>query len=142
VNLEQYLAYLDLFNARDYDGVLSHFHDDAEIAFAGLALRGHRAIRDFYSFFHAHVDETISLSRFLSDDGTVALEATVRLEARHDLTAEMLAAKGLERLVALERGDVVEMRQFIHYQVVDGRFSRADCAVLEPVGRIITGLAE
>jgi hypothetical protein len=140
MNLEQYRAYLDLFNARDYDGVLSYFHDDAEILFAGYALHGHQAVRDFYAFFHEHVDETISLSRFLSADDIVVLEATVRLEAKHDLTAEMLAEKGLERIVALKRGNVVEMQQFIHYHMVDGRFSRAICAVLEPVREVVTGL--
>lgn len=140
MNLEQYCAYLELFNARDYDGVLSHLHHDAEIVFAGMALRGHQAVRDFYAFFHAHVDETISLNRFLGNDDMVALEGTVRLEARRDLTAEMLAAKGLERLVALKQGDVVEMRQFIHYHLTEGRFSGAECAVLEPVGKVITSV--
>ena len=142
MKIEQYRAYLELFNARDYDGIQAYFHEDAEIVFAGYALRGHQAVRDFYTFFHAHVDESITLNRFLSDGDTVVLEATVRLEARDDLTPAMLAAKGLDRIVALKRGEVVEMRQFIHYHLANGRFSRAMCAVLEPVSEVVTGLSK
>jgi hypothetical protein len=141
VTLDQYRTYLELFNARDYEGILSYFDEGAEIAFAGLALRGHRAVREFYRFFHAHVDETISLSRFLSDNDTVVVEAVVRLKARRDLTAEMLAAKGLDRLVALRSGETVEMRQFIHYHIANGRFSHAECAVVAPVEKVITDLS-
>lgn len=61
-------------------------------------------VKDFYAFFHGAVDERITLHRFLSDEQTVALEATVRLEAKTDLTEDMLEARGLKGLFTLQKG--------------------------------------
>lgn len=140
MNEAQYRAYLGLFNARDYDGVLAHFVPDCEVVFAGYGFRGHDVVREFYAFFHDHVDEQISLTRFHGGTETVALEAVVRLEGKKDLTAEMLDEKGLGRLFALARGQVIEVPQFIHYHMRDGKFAKALCAIFEPGRDIVTKL--
>ena len=129
---DKYANYLRLFNARDYDGVLEHFTEDADVEFAGYAFKGKQAARDFYAFFHEVVDERITLHRFVSDKDTVALEADVRLEAKADLTEEMLAARGFGGLVTLTRGQVIEVPQFIHYHLRDGKFAKALCTVFVP----------
>ena len=129
---EDYENYLRLFNARDYDGVLDHFTDDAVVEFAGFAFEGRQMVRDFYAFFHAFVDERITLHRFLSDDQSVALEATVRLDGKADLTEDILEARGLKGLFTLNKGQVLEVPQFIHYHLRDGKFAKALCAVLIP----------
>ncbi len=128
---QAYRAYLDCFNRRDYDGVLAHFSDDPEIGFAGYAFRGRETIRAFYAFFHDHVTETIAIRRFVSDADMIAIEAVVRLEGRKDLTHAALEARGLGRLVPLAAGQIVEIPQFIHYHLRDGKFTHALCAVFE-----------
>jgi hypothetical protein len=135
---EDYDAYLSCFNARDYEGVLSYFTDDCEVVFAGYCFKGHRAVRDFYAFFHRHVDERITVNRFLADDETIALEVVVRLEGKGGLTPEMLEKMGLSRLFVLEKGQVLEVPQFIHYHLQAGKFAKALCAVFDPPAETIT----
>ncbi len=126
---EKYDAYLAHFNSRNYDGVVSHFNPDATVAFADVILQGHDEIRRFYGFFHDYVSERIHVDRFLADDQSVMLEATVRVEAKKDLTQEILAQEGYPSLVPLGKGQVIELPQFIHYHLKDGKFSTARCAI-------------
>jgi len=129
MNRDQYDAYLAFFNGRNYDGVVSHFNLDAIVAFADVRLQGHDAIRRFYGFFHDYVSEQIRVDRFLGDDESVMLEATVRIEAKKDLTQEILLQEGYPSLVPLSKGQVVEIPQFIHYHLKGGKFSTALCAM-------------
>lgn len=131
MNRRQYDRYLELFHARDYDGLLDFFGPDPEVIFAGYALRGRAAIKDFYAFLHQYVQETVAVDRFMSDEHTLVLEARVRLEGLRDLTPEILKAHGYDRLASLRQGDVVEIPQFIHYHLQDGKFITARCAVFE-----------
>ena len=129
---EEYENYLRLFNARDYDAVLDHFSDDCEVVFAGYSFKGKESIRSFYAFFHEHTDEKITLQDFVADDRMIALEAVVRLEGKKDVTPGLLAERGLGRLAAVPKGHVIELPQFIHYHLDDGKFRRALCAIFEP----------
>lgn len=140
MQLSDYHAYLACFNNRDYNGVLSYFTEDAEIVFAGYCFKGHQAVRDFYAFFHSNVDEQISVTRFVSGDDTVAIEATVRLEGKSDLTQAMMEKKGLGRLVVLRRGQIVDLQQFIHYHLREGKFSKALCSIFDKPVETITSL--
>ena len=54
------------------------------------------------------------------------------MSALDDLTPAALASHGLERLVALQRGQVMTIPQFIHYHLQAGKIVRALCAVFEP----------
>ncbi|MCC7461603.1 MAG: nuclear transport factor 2 family protein [Gammaproteobacteria bacterium] len=137
---DEYERYLRLFNAKDYDAVFDHFTDDCEIVFAGYCFKGKQTIRKFYTFFHAHTKESITLQRFLSEGSTVALEAIVRLEGLETVTPEMLAKRGLGRLAALPKGAVFEIPQFIHYHLENGKFKRALCAIFEPGRDVIADL--
>lgn len=126
-----YQRYLGYFNSRDYDSVVAHFQPDAEVRFGGVVLKGHAAIREFYAFFHGYVIETITVSRFAGSEQLVALEASVRLEATRDLTADQLTSQGYPGLVPLSAGEIVALDQFIHYHMEDGRFALAAC-LIEP----------
>ena len=134
MNRADYDRYVSLFNARDYEGVLSHFAEHFELAFAGYVFRTRTEVLNFYRFLHHYVDESVTVRRFVSDEHTVALEADVKLQARSDLTPELLAEHGLERLVPLKRGETVTIPQFIHYHLEHGKIVRALCAVYEPPG--------
>lgn len=127
-----YDRYVECFNARDYDAVLSHFADRFELAFVGHVFRTPEEVRRFYNFLHDHVVETVIVKAFVSNETMVALEADVRIEAKQDVTAEALAAQGLEGLVTMKKGDVVVIPQFIHYHLENGKIVRALCAVYEP----------
>lgn len=133
-----YERYLSLFNAKNYEAVLEHFTDDCEVVFAGYCFKGKQPVRDFYAFFHAHTKETITLQRFLANEDTIALEAVVQLEGLVDITPQMLAERGLDRLVGLPKGQVVELPQFIHYHLESGKFKRALCSIFEPPTDVIT----
>ncbi len=122
-----YDAYLRCFEARDYDGMLDHFTPQGEVRFGGVTLRGQGAIRDFYRFFHAAIAETIEVKRYIGSDTFVALEAVVRLEAKADLTREMLVEAGYPQLQAIDKGAVVELPQFIHYHLTRGLIDRVVC---------------
>ena len=129
---QAYDRYLAMFNARDYDGILSHFADRFELHFAGYVFRTPEEVKRFYAFLHSHVDEQISVSRYVSDGETVALEAVVKLTGKRNLEAPDLEAAGYTRLVTLPASAVVEIPQFIHYHLKDGKIVKAVCAVLEP----------
>ena len=125
-----YEAYLAAFNARDYDAVLEFYGPDPEIRFAGYCLRGRDAVRSFYAFFHRYVRESITYDRLIANDQMLVIEAVVRLEAIDDLTPQLLAAQGLARLFPLKAGQVIEVPQFIHYDLDQGKFVRAICTVI------------
>jgi hypothetical protein len=132
MNRSDYERYLQQFNARDYDGVLSHFADHFELVFAGYVFRTKEEVRRFYAFLHGYVNETVTVHSFVSDGRTVALEADVQLEGIKDLTLEILAEHGYDRIVGLKAGEIVTIPQFIHYHLEDGKIVRALCAVYEP----------
>lgn len=135
---EAYENYLRLFNEKNYDAVFDHFADDCEVVFAGYCFKGKQPIRAFYDFFHAHTRETISLQRYLSDGDTIALEAVVRLEGIKDVMPEMMEKRGLGRLAAVPKGVVVEIPQFIHYHLENGKYKKALCSIFEPGTEVIT----
>ena len=124
-----YDRYLAAFNARDYDGVLSFWAEPFELSFAGYRFTRKAEVKAFYAFFHAYVDESITVNAYVSDERMVAMEVVVRLAGRRTLDAATLAAAGFERLVPLAEGQVVEIPQFIHYHLQDGKIVRAACAV-------------
>ena len=127
-----YDDYLRKFNARDYDGVLDYYHDDFELSFAGYLFTTKAAVKSFYGFLHSYLDERIVIDRFISDRTTVALEARVQLKGLRDLTPEVLAAEGFERMGVMSAGQEIEIPQFIHYHLEDGKIRKALCAIFMP----------
>ena len=125
-----YDRYLAAFTARDYDQVLSFWAEPFELTFAGYRFTRKAEVKAFYAFFHAYVDESITVNAYVSDARMVAMEVVVRLEGRRALDAATLAAAGFDRLVPLAAGQVVEIPQFIHYHLRDGKIVRAVCAVV------------
>lgn len=125
-----YEEYLRRFNARDYDGVFDFFTEHPSIAFFGITIGSREELKRFYGFLHAHASEAITVERFASSEDLVALEAIVRIEGLRDLSAETLAAAGYGELHPITAGQVIEMRQMIHYDVVDGKFAAVRCAII------------
>jgi hypothetical protein len=127
-----YDEYLARFNARDYEAVLSYYAPRFEIAFAGYAFRTREAVRSFYGFLHQYVSESILIDAFVSSERMIALEARVRLEGVRALSPEAARQAGFEKLMVPAPGQTIEIPQFIHYHLEDGKFVKAFCAVFEP----------
>lgn len=124
-----YEEYVAAFNARNYADVLDYYVEDLEILFAGHCFRGRAA---FYRFYHAHASESIFIDAFAGGDELVAVEVRVHVEAKHDLTPEALKAEGMENMAPMRAGEVIEIPQFIHYPIRDGKFVKAVCVVVAP----------
>lgn len=131
MNRSKFEKYLGHFNTRAYEEVHRYFADDIVLRFAGYEFTGKSSIRRFYRFFHDHVDEQIIVHQFAGDDENVIIDVTVRLEAKKALTPAALKANGYERLVALRRGEVVEIPQFIHYRIEKDQFKEIRCVIKE-----------
>lgn len=129
---EAYQRYLALFNAKDYEGVLSHFAPEFELVFVGYVFRTADEVRRLYTFLHAHVEEHIFLKAFVSNDDMVALEADVRLTGLAEASAEDAAKAGVAGLPLPLPGQTIVIPQFIHYHLKDGKFAKALCAVFQP----------
>ena len=127
---DDYERYAAAFNARDYDAVYDFYAPGARLAFFGVELSSREAFKRFYDFLHGYVDETLTIERFAASEDVVALEGVIRIAAHRDLDAETLKANGLLQFFPIRAGEVQELRQFIHYHVDQGHFTRVQCALI------------
>lgn len=131
MNREQYQAYADAFNSRNYDAVYDFYTDDVQLSFFGVNISSREGFKKFYNFLHSHVIETLTVLKFASSEELVALEGIIRVEGTKDLTEEALIAEGIPPHFAIKAGDVLEMPQYIHYHLTPGgKISRVGCAMM------------
>ena len=126
---EDYDRYVAAFNARDYDAVFDFYADNPRMAFFGIEITTRDQLKDFYGFMHRYVKETVTVERFAGSDELAAVEALVRIEATDDLTREILDARGMQQFFPIAKGEVQEMRQYIHYHLKDGKIESVGCAL-------------
>lgn len=126
----EYERYAQAFNDRDYDRVFDFYAPDARISFFGVDLADREAFRRFYTFLHSYVKESLIIERFASSAELVALESIIRVEGLRDLTADVLKEQGLDQFFPIAKGEVQEMRQYIHYHLADGKFTSVGCAIV------------
>lgn len=127
---EDYERYVAAFNARDYDAVFDFYAERPRMAFFGVEITTREQLHEFYTFLHTYVRETVSIERFASSDEMAAVEGIVRVEGIADLTREMLDERGLPGLFPIAKGEVQEMRQYIHYHLNGGKISSVGCALV------------
>ncbi|MEO6387434.1 MAG: nuclear transport factor 2 family protein [Croceibacterium sp.] len=127
---EDYDRYAAAFNARDYDTVFDFYAENPRMAFFGVEISTREQLRAFYSFLHRYVRETITVERFAASEELAAVEGMIRIEATDDLTREILDANGMEQFFPIARGEVQEMRQYIHYHLKDGKIASVGCALV------------
>ena len=127
---EDYERYVSAFNARDYDAVFDFYAENPRMAFFGVEIRTREELRAFYSFLHTYVKETVTIERFAGSDELAAVEGIVRVEGIADLTRETLDARGLDQFFPIARGEVQEMRQYIHYHLRNGKIESVGCAMV------------
>jgi hypothetical protein len=124
---EEFDIYLEKFNARDYNGFLDYYTEPFELIHAGGRFTTREEVLKSYAFLHRYLKETIIVDHFVSDGKMIAMEARVRIEGIVDLTPEILAASDYPGFKPLKAGQVVEIPQFIHYHLVNGKFSKVEC---------------
>lgn len=129
MNREQYDDYVAKFNARDYDGVFDFYAENPKMSFFGVEITTREQLKAFYTFLHSYVKETIRVEKFVSNEEFVALEGIVRVEGIRNLDAKILEEKGYPGLFPISKGDVQEMRQYIHYTLKNGKIVSVGCAI-------------
>ncbi len=127
---DDYEAYAAAFNARDYDAVFDFYAENPKMAFFGIEITTRQQLRDFYGFLHQYVRETIAIEKFAGSDELAAVEGIIRIEGIADLTREVLDARGMEQFFPVVKGEVQEMRQYIHYHLVGGKIASVGCAIV------------
>ncbi len=137
MNRDDYDRYLAAFNAKDYDGVADFYALPMNMDFFGVALRSREDLKRFYSFLHSYVKESVTVRNFASSDTLTAVDATVRIEAYRDLTADVLEANGCGGFFPIMAGQVQELRQFIFYTIEDGKIAQTECAMLPPEASVV-----
>jgi hypothetical protein len=127
---EDYGRYVAAFNAREYDSVFDFYAENPRMAFFGIEITTRDQLKEFYRFMHRYVKETVTVERFAGSDELAAVEAMVRIEATDDLTREILDARGMQQFFPIAKGEVQEMRQYIHYHLKDGKIESVGCALV------------
>jgi hypothetical protein len=127
---EDYDLYVTAFNTRDYDAVFDFYAETPRMAFFGIEITSRDQLKDFYGFMHRYVEETVTVERFAGSENLAAVEAIVRIEATDDLTREILDARGMGQFFPITKGEVQEMRQYIHYHMQDGKIESVGCALV------------
>ena len=127
---EDYDRYVAAFNSRDYDAVFDFYAEYPRMAFFGIEITSREQLKDFYGFMHGYVTETVTVERFAGSDELAAVEAIVRIEATDDLTREVLDARGMGQFFPIAKGEVQEMRQYIHYHLNNGKIESVGCALV------------
>ena len=127
---EDYERYVEAFNTRDYDAVFDFYTDTPKMAFFGIEITTREQLRQFYTFLHSYVRETVQIEKFASSDELAAVEGLIRIECFRDLTREDLDANGMEQFFPIKEGEVQEMRQYIHYHLEGGKIASVGCALV------------
>jgi hypothetical protein len=127
---EDYERYAAAFNARDYDTVFDFYAERPKMAFFGIEITTREQLKDFYGFLHCYVKETVTVERIAGSDELAAVEGVVRVEGIADLTPEVLAERGMDQFFPIAKGEVQEMRQYIHYHLKDGKIESVGCALV------------
>jgi hypothetical protein len=127
---DDYERYAAAFNARDYDTVFDFYGENPRMAFFGIEITTREELRAVYTFLHRFVRETIAIERFASSEELAAVEGVIRIEGIADLTREVLDANGMEQFFPVAKGEVQEMRQYIHYHLRDGKIQGVGCALV------------
>ena len=109
-------AYASAFSNADYDRFSSYYTDDVVLELNAMPLiRGKDGIVGFYSKMFGQVRESIVPHSILADDRHVALDATSRFTAIEDAPDFVVGA--------LAKGEYIEVRVFVHYELRDGLIS-------------------
>ncbi|WP_353226786.1 nuclear transport factor 2 family protein [Novosphingobium sp.] len=127
-----YDRYLTAFNARDYDAVADFYVDPPHMEFFGIVITSRAELKQFYSWLHSLVIESVAVRAFAASATCTAIDADVRIEALRDVSRAELDAHGATGFFPIRAGEVQVIRQFIFYTTRNGRIERVECALPPP----------
>lgn len=107
--------YLAAFNDRRYDEMLSFYTPDVELVLPANTCRGPAEIERHYLHLHRHVRELLDVTYLVADEHRLATELYTEFHCAVDLPTFSLKP--------LRAGEVLRCTNFVHYDVVEGRFS-------------------
>lgn len=109
-------AYASAFSNADFDRFSAYYTDDVVLELGSVPpIHGKDGIVGFYRKMFAVVRENITPHSILADDNTIALDATARFTAQVDAPDFVVGA--------LAKGEYIETRVFVHYELRDGLIS-------------------
>ena len=109
-------AYCSAFSNADFDRFPTFYNEDVILELGSMPpIKGRQGIIDFYKPMFAKVREHLTPHVVLADDKAIALDATTRFTAIADAPDFVVGA--------LKKGDYIEGRVFVHYELRDGLIS-------------------
>ena len=118
---ERYEQYVDWFNKND-PRFLEFYHPDVVLELGAATLNGANAIRDFYAEVKAHIQETVTVTHFVSDATGVAAEIPTEFKVFKDWPEPNYFKR------PLKKGEVFRVVSFGLYWVDNGLFRRIKAA--------------
>lgn len=120
---DDYHRYIAAFNARDYDTLETFFADDFVLENAGFAVRGKKAFRAFYAFFHEFCQEEVEFRGFFAgpDDSRqgFVVNVVIHFTGLKELSQDELEARGYPGMTPVPVGVSVPVEFYIHYKLGD-----------------------
>ncbi len=104
---DDYHRYISAFNARDYDTLESFFADDFVLENAGFAVRGKKAFREFYAFFHEFCREEVEFKEFFPGRNGFIDNVAIHFTGLKELSQEELDARGYSGMTPIPVGVTV-----------------------------------
>ncbi len=136
-------TYLDHFNNKRFDDVISYFSDDVEVYYfrkwttepqePQKVLRGRGAFKANYERIAEHCDEKLRLGVFLAREGALFVELYTSFTAYHD-TDILLSG-------FLKKGETLYVNHFINYALNEkDQFETIKIAQCQTLGRGIAAV--
>lgn len=125
MNRGQYLEYINHFNNKRYDAVMSYFTPDFTVEFftdwanpemAARTMHGRQAFIDAYKKLHEHVREVLELGDFLVSGNRLFVELYVEFHCFKDFP-EVLSRP-------MRKGEVMIMTNWVVYDLKNDKMDR------------------
>lgn len=114
---DDYHRYITAFNACDYDTLETFFADDFVLENAGFAVRGKKAFRDFYAFFHQFCREEVEFRQFFPGKNGFVANVAIHFTGLKELSQAELDARGYPGMTQIPVGMTVPVEFYIHYKL-------------------------
>lgn len=111
----EFISYIEAFNTRDYDRMISYYRPDVVLELPAATPEGPQGIKAYYQNLHADVRELLSLDYFVADGDKLAVELYTEFRARNDRPGFSFRP--------LKAGDVFRCTNMVHYDLSDGLFA-------------------
>ena len=120
LTLDDFMVYIDRFNAND-PTFIEFYHPDVVLELGAEQIRGNEGIGAFYANVKKYISEQLEVTQYISDENGIAVELPTRFECIADWEDSFWG-------VPLQRGQVMRIVSFVHYEVRDRKFSHIKSA--------------